>query len=357
MAAKYIEITSILSKRLQEGVYTLKPFPSERELTEEFHLSRNTVRKIIDRLVEAKLLVKTPHRGVEVIQQNDKLNIAYLAPAIYSESLERLRFSLEHAVSDKAISLHCVDYVNWNDPVVSDVLKNFDGVFIVPMTEDIPKNTLKAFSEAKASVVMFERDLREYGIPSIITTPHFFVQHLMDHLAAMGHQHIDCFNTQNLDDIILGRIQQWQVWNSTHGGRGKLYQDPVERYGSPTQKAYHITKRVLEQPLQSSAIICLTEPCAIGVTKALWEHGLEPGKDISLATFESSLCRYIHPGLTSIVFPDPSPYINICLDWLERGAQQWQGPLLLQPQESEIFEGGSCVSLNEQRSDGASTSE
>jgi LacI family transcriptional regulator len=343
MAAKYIELSKIITKRLKEGVYTIKAFPTEREMTEEFNISRNTARKIFDQLIDAGYLMRTPNKSVEVCPKKSLSQIAFLTPSIYSEFFERLKFSLEHAVDQGETQIHHVSYLNWEDPMFHDVLKNFDAVFVVPLPEEIPNMIKNQMVTSPASVVVFERDLRELGIPSIITMPHFFVQHLMDHLSSLGHRHIDCINTQNVDDIILGRIQQWQVWNSLHGGKGTLHQKPVEHYGCPMEQGYQVAKALLAQKNHSKAFICLTEPCAIGVCKAMWESGLEPGKDISLATFESQLARYIHPGLTCIKFPDPSPYIKICLDWIKRGSRDWEGPLLLQAQESSIFEGGSCV--------------
>jgi DNA-binding LacI/PurR family transcriptional regulator len=312
-------------------------------LTEEFSLSRNTVRKIIDKLIEAELLTRTPNKSVEVCSGKSERQIAFLTPAVYSEFFERLKFSIEHAMADESMTCSTIHYVNWEDPIFNDVLKRFDAVFLIPKSEEIPKVILQSISDSSAPVVVFERDLREIGVPSIITTPHYFVQHLMDHMASLGHHDIDCFNTQNCDDIIMGRIQQWQVWNTLHGGKGRLFQEPVESYGCPMEKAYELAMKIFKEKRISTGVICLTEPCAIGVTKAMWESGIEPGKDLSLVTFESQLSRYIHPGLTCIAYPDPLPFIKICIEWFKRDGQNWEGPLLLQPQESRVIEGGSCL--------------
>jgi DNA-binding LacI/PurR family transcriptional regulator len=345
MAAKYIEISNLLTKRLKNGVYAIKPFPTERELTEEFDLSRNTVRKITDILVEAGYLKKTPNKSVEVVPNQGRLNIAFLAPAVYAEFFERVRFAIEHAIDHQELSFQTVDYVNWEDPVLFEALKRFDGVFMIPMSEDIPKSIEQRLQEATSPLVMFERNLTHLGIPSIISTPDFFVQHLMDHLAVKGHKNIHCLNTQNSDSVILGRVQQWQVWNRLHGGAGELIQDPVDRYGSPIERAYQMAKELFKKPLTATALICLTEPCAVGTLKAMWESGMVPGKDCSLVTFESLLCKYLHPSVTCSEFSDLTPYITICLDWFKREDRTWEGPLLLQPLQSAIQNGDSVATI------------
>jgi DNA-binding LacI/PurR family transcriptional regulator len=262
---------------------------------------------------------------------------------VYAEIFERLRFLVEHEASKVGARLKVVDYTNWDDPVVGETLKAFDGIFLIPLSEEVPRNIQTMLAQSEVPLVAFEQNLTSRGIPSILSTPEIFVQYLLDYLEQIGHKNIHCVNTQNFDQVIQSRVQQWEIWNIVHGGSGQLIQKSVERYGRPMEMAHQLMSEFLKTNTQKNmAFLCLTEPCAIGVQRACWDVGLVPGKDVSIATFDSGLSKYVYPALTCIEFPDLSPYIGLCLKWMMSKNKQWAGPLMLQPKRAEIFEGGSC---------------
>lgn len=62
MSAKYLELADALEKRI-EAMGHNKSLPSERELAIEFDVSRMTIRKTIDYLVDKNKLYRVPHVG------------------------------------------------------------------------------------------------------------------------------------------------------------------------------------------------------------------------------------------------------------------------------------------------------
>lgn len=344
MAGKFIDIAKVLERRLAGEAYALKKFPTEMELAEEFQISRNTVRKVLDLLIERKVLKKSPHKSVEVVTSTTSLSFAFLAPAVYSEMFERLRFFVEHEAQKFGARLKVVDYTDWEDPVVAETLKAFDGVFVIPLSEALPKAVQKLLMTSEIPVVAFEQNLSGLGIPSIISTPDIFVQHILDYLESLGHKNIHCVNTQNSDAVIQARIQQWELWKLVHGTKGQLIHEPVERYGQPLITAHRRMVDFLKtNPSQGTALLCLTEPCAIGALRACWDCGLVVGKDISLATFDSGLSKFMVPALACVDMPDLSAYVGLCLKWMQANNKTWSGPLLLQPMVAKIFAGESVV--------------
>jgi len=47
------------------------------------------------------------------------------------------------------------------------------------------------------------------------------------------------------------------------------------------------------------------------------------------------------PSLTSLKDPEWVYEINACLDWFARGGQDWDGPLLIEPFDADVFVGES----------------
>lgn len=64
---KYLEIENILTKRIQDGTYAPgAPFPKQSQLAEEFHTSRITIRKALDRLINVGLIYSQRGAGTFV---------------------------------------------------------------------------------------------------------------------------------------------------------------------------------------------------------------------------------------------------------------------------------------------------
>lgn len=58
-------------ERIQQGIYSnMQRLPSEYQLADEYGVSRLTVRKAIERLVTAKILVKDPGKGTYIVSTN-----------------------------------------------------------------------------------------------------------------------------------------------------------------------------------------------------------------------------------------------------------------------------------------------
>lgn len=58
----YLQLKENLEERIKSGVFNSK-IPSEREIMDEFYVSRSTVRQAVDELVKDGLLKKRPGRG------------------------------------------------------------------------------------------------------------------------------------------------------------------------------------------------------------------------------------------------------------------------------------------------------
>ena len=90
----------------------------------------------------------------------------------------------------------------------------------------------------------------------------------------------------------------------------------------------------------STALVCITLPAAMGAMRALYERGLKPGKDMSLCSAnDEGLAAFLCPSLTAVQMPDPLPYLTLSMEWM--GGKDHVGPLLSRPDEASLFIGES----------------
>ncbi len=346
---KFEVITNILEKRILSGDYSLHPISSERILAEELGISHMTLRKAVQVLIDRKIMFREPNGRLSVAQQKEnhhQLTIAFLMPTFMSPYFMSIFYSLMDVASKMQIGVRSVNFLHWNDPVIRRSLDGFDGVFLLRCSEPMPENVIHMLSSGKCPLVIFDEDLAEWNIPSITTCPKRSVGLLLEHLRKLGHHRIDCLNTQPLDSIMEGRIDEWRKWISRKHLQGELISDPVKSYEQPLARACDVMGNLLDTDrFGATALYCTTEPAAIGAVRAITEHKIPIGSGISVCSAnDEGLSRFLTPSLTTISMPDLSPMLSKCLRWIAKGGGKWEGPLLLEPDEILLFKGESTAS-------------
>jgi len=358
--AKVDRIVELLERRIAQGDYALRPVPAETTLADETGVSRMTARKAVIRLVERGLLTRAPNGRLTVnltsspsgkseapgpaerpVTATPLTRFAFAAPAHGSAEIDRWRVAADHCVAEASANLRIVHFHHWDDPVLTETVSSFDGVFLIPPAEGIPKAVAERLRSGRARLVALDCDLTAYGIRSVDLVPPNSVHRLLDHLAALGHRKIHCFNSQPMDSVVQDRIEQWSLWLAAQGASGSLINEPDVSYGDPARRGYEaMSQRLAEGPLNATAVMCVTMPAALGAMRAMYERGLQVGKDISLcAANDEGLASYLCPSLTATRMPDPAPYLKTCLNWMRDA--DYVGPLLMRPVEVPLFIGES----------------
>ncbi|HOF18932.1 MAG TPA: GntR family transcriptional regulator, partial [Phycisphaerae bacterium] len=65
--------------------------------------------------------------------------------------------------------------------------------------------------------------------------------------------------------------------------------------------------------------------------------------DIAVCSADDDAGRlpYTAPSVTCLSSPAWDPYLQVCLDWFAGDHSEWQGPLLVQPDDVPVFQGES----------------
>ncbi len=345
---KYVQLAESLEERILRGDYLLRPFPRDAELACEAKVDRRTAHKAVEILITKDLLNRKPNSSVTINKKNTFPKVALLLPSYPSPIYERWHRSIEVLAKSRGWSIRVIGYSHWNDHAIHAALNEFDGTFFCmdSFTTPLPDSLNKQLHHSKNRVVMLDVDLSSLGITSMwLTSPLMEVHCMLDYLSKLGHRHIAFLNTQQHDQVTRLRLQQWKLWTAMHTDDTELLDEPVKRYESTAERAYEVMNRKLKTgTLKSTAILCSTASSAIGVKRALYDHGLNVGNDLSLCSLDGGAgeARLLTPSLTCIISPDPAPYLDVCLDWMQN-KKEWIGPLLLQPPTINIFEGESTA--------------
>lgn len=339
---KYIHIAERLSRRIRAGDYHLQPLPAERDLAVEVGVSHATARKAVQVLLDQGLLYRLENGRLAVQGSGDPEDrkvdpqFVLLAPAWESNEINRWQIALTQMCARMKCSLRAVRYAHWDDPTLLTSLERFDGAFLMAVAEPMPQHFMESFMAIRKPVVVLGSDWTPHGVPSMRLYSASFIQKLLDHLASLGHRRIDCFNVQPADPVVDAYIQQWNVWRRARGMEGRLINEPVQPYTETLSAAYDVTaRRIKAGELDCTAMLCIHERAASGAMRAMADHGIRPGHDIAVCTIDDGgRAEYSIPSLTSLQLPDPGPYVAVCLEWMLAGDQrQWQGPLMVQPDD------------------------
>ncbi len=340
---QYKRVAEIVRRRIMQGSYSLKAFPSERALAEELGVNYMTVRRGMQILEKENLLSRLENGRMRVkrIQQGKKnhLIFGFLTPTFSSGTVESWRMAIEKVAADLACSVRPILYMHWDDPILIDALEGFDGIFLDPIPQAVPDRIAERLRKQEHPVVVVDQDQSALGAPSIQLFPPVFVQKLLDHFESLGHKRIGCFNTQTSCQEVEDRINQWRYWMSAHGFSGRLVNEFVAPHGDPVERAYTAMSRILKEgKVTETAWIFITTPAAVGAMRAMLDHNYQPGKDFALGSVNGDgLASMLNPPLTSLEPPDPVPFISVCLAWMMKGGRNWQGPLLMRPSDVPLM--------------------
>lgn len=349
---KLTHVTELLERRIANGDYARGGLPAERDLANECGVSRVTLRKALGELEKRGLVDRSPNcrpRLNPVAQERTSVEIAFLTPSLapdsFSPDLQQWLSVSEHVARRHKARVRVQNYLHWDDPIITESLREYDGVFLVTSSEPIPEWTSNLFANADGLVSLSD-DLTDLGVPSVVLFPPRETFVLLDHLTELGHRCVDCLNVQGHNAITEQRIDAWREWSGERGYEdGQLYDQPC----SAEENIFDLAMSAADSWLDSNcgratAVYCVTLPAALGVVRAARARGLEIGSDLSVCTIDNEgLGRYLSPSITSFERPNAAAFISNCLDWIEQGGakREWNHPLLYEPTDLQLVEGES----------------
>lgn len=342
--SKYNDVMSVIKQRIREGDYFVDNIPGERRLAEETGVSYMTARRAVQQLLEEEVLIRQPSGSLKVhpdyTERVNPAEVVLLYPAYPSSYLTQLRVLVADAAARRGISLRPGQFVHWDEQALVDVVAQAKGTLVIPYGPVIPTRPLKHFTDNK--VVILDGDFTSDGLPSIRLFSDNCIERVLDHLWKLGHRRVDCINTQNRNLEIDRRIGIWERWLSRRSCQGELRNDPAPVFSDPTIIAYRLMSGLIDdRQSNATAFIATTCPAAIGAIRACYERDIDVGKDLSICAVNlEPPAEFFCPSITGLNTPDLSDELGKCFEWFASD-KQWSAPMLLEPQNSILFEGES----------------
>jgi GntR family transcriptional regulator len=164
---KHLQLKDLLSRRIAEGLEPGSPIPSERDLAEQYGLSRMTVRQAINALVADGRLERRLGRGTYVAQPKMDVQIRLVG---FTEDMRRRgmtassrTLSFERIAATPALAGHLE--IESGDPVVRLVrLRYADEIPMAIERTHIPERLVPGLVEAGVPKSLYQYLNEHYGI-------------------------------------------------------------------------------------------------------------------------------------------------------------------------------------------------
>lgn len=206
---KHEQITQQLRERLQQEIYETGSFlPAERLLAEEFGVSRPTLRKALEPLVEAGALVNLPGVGTRVASANgahkalqaeavaraDWRIIALLLPDITNRFFIEVTEAIEYTALQRGYQLLLCNSRHQGSLEAVHLRqlaeRGVDGVIIGHDPNQEPPETLRLLEEAGIPFVFLFSNPRATRYDSVVLDEQSGVQQALKYLFSLGHREI-----------------------------------------------------------------------------------------------------------------------------------------------------------------------
>ena len=343
------DIGELLWQSLENGVYPNDQLPSERDLAEEFAVSRQTIRAALQPLLETGRLKRLANGRLTGSGQTKV--VFFFFPAMVSQDCASHYETLRDCTQELNLQLRPVFYANWLDPTLIQGINKADIIVLLPF-DNMPPWLTQKLRRCGKPVLVLEYDESCHGLLSVDLFPEKGMETLLGYLDAQGFRDMNLLNIFSPSMVVNRRRSVWQRWLKNHGGKGLAFDFIV-----PARvQMVHELRAMLRKCIQAGKLpmnrlmLCTTLQAAQLFIRAAADLGMQAGRDYSVASIDGELETSVStPAITSIDRADAHPFFTRFLRWALSG-QPWSGPLYEQIPEVILIEGETIVRPKEKPS-------
>jgi len=306
VAYKYQNIIDQLRRQIIEGIYPAgSALPTEMELCELFHASRQTVRFALSNLSDEGLIDRRQGSGSYVLDVFKKRSnptkqriIAiittyisdYIFPSILREAeavlssnnCSTLLFATNNQVAtERKVLLSLLD------------LPQLDGLLVEGTKTALPNPNLDLYRELlkqEIPLIFFNGNYPELSdVPYILDANFDGGYQLVEHLIGRGHSKIG--GIFKSDDI--QGLQRYSGYITALRDHGLLFEDKyVCWYSTETKAQFSTDSTILQGMLKRlencTAVVCYNDEIATNLLKEIVRSGLSVPDDLAIVSFDNS---------------------------------------------------------------------
>jgi LacI family transcriptional regulator len=307
------QLVSVLRTAIEQGVYTAgQLIPSERELSNSKGLSRTTVRRAIQLLVEEGILYRVPGSGTYVGRggslttelPQEHATIGLILPSLANPYFGELAMAIEHECTRAGYQL-LLGQSHLTGRSVAPYLTRYaenaavKGVVAVSTGEDIPVASYEQLAQVGKPFLFVVRHAETVGADSVATDHVGGARELMRYLLGLGHRRIAFVGEARAR---MPRHYQGYLEGLREAG---ISADPQLHAGIDAERLEQIgedgVRLLLERGVLFTAIFAQIDLIAIGVLRGLRAAGLRVPDDVSVVGFDNiPSAEHLQPPLTTV---------------------------------------------------------
>jgi DNA-binding LacI/PurR family transcriptional regulator len=307
------DLAGILRTAIEQGIYAAgQPIPSERELTKNHGLSRTTVRRAIQLLVDEGMVYRQPGSGTYVGRRQPPVlevgpahaTLGLILPTLANPYFGELATVIERECTRAGYQL-LLGQSNLTGRSEAPYLARYaenaavKGVITIATGTDIPAESYAQLECAGKPFLFVVRHDETVGADAVSTDHVGGARALVRYLVGLGHRRIayigDALSRsprhhqgylEGLREANLPEESELQV---------RLEAENIEQIGEQG------VQKLLERKTPFTAIFAQIDLIAIGVLRALRAAGLRVPDDVSVVGFDNiPIAEHLHPPLTTV---------------------------------------------------------
>lgn len=314
MAYKYLQIAAELQRLITNRSYEDK-LPAEAVLSEQFQVSRQTIRQALDCLVQRGLIKKRQGSGSKIYlpREDQKSNIAVILPAINDYIYPDVLYDIQLVMKDRSYSTLLFahnDRVSLERSILQNLLQQpVAGIIAVGSKSAFPSPNLDLYEKlARANIPVVFLFAGYSGVPdSVSVTQDNFAgaYDLTRHLISKGHTQIA---GMFMSDLTQG-VQRYHGYMSAMRDAGLPLPDDaalwytseearfLSDYGYSGMIEHFISYYLRER----TAVICYNDVVADRLIRTLLKRDLCVPRDVAVVSFDNSyICDQCPIRITSL---------------------------------------------------------
>ena len=311
---KYQAIRDELTNAIRTNVYAPgSRLPTERQLSEQFGVTRMTVRQAITGLVRAGLVVNRRPQGNFVRdslpQKRSERHINLICVGTESSHAETF---IEHgiaAAADRDIHVRVLRIYPGSEHMAGEAIRGADPSILIGGIGDGRNELHRIIRDAAERVVLIGMRMDHAGVHCIVGDDELGLGMAVDHLHQAGHERIGLIGSviANEHPTMELQIQHWRNAMIAQGlSRGTMDKHiirlkPVTAGGVAMAARNAVIDYFDRQRVRATAFIALSEEAAFGSLAGLNECGCSVPDDVSVIAYAGS-CRsqLTVPALTAV---------------------------------------------------------
>lgn len=320
--AKYQRIIDWVKENINNGTFRYgDKLMSEKELSEKFELSRQTVRHATGELVDQNILTRVKGSGTFIGKPcQEKKREVYKSVAVISTFYESYIFpqtlkGIEHVLAKNGYSMQVSftdNHIGREARILQSILEkdNIDGLIIEPAKSALPNPNLhyyKSILQKNIPILSFNAGYPNLDIPCVRIDDRKIGKKATELLLHAGHKKIGAIFKS---DDGQGALRYEGYLHAMMEAGCKTDQDQVVWIDTPMMLDFEKIENYVFERLQGcTAVLAYNDQVALRMVELALKKGLRVPEDLSVIGIDdSSLAGMSHVPLTS--FPHPKEVLG-----------------------------------------------